>query len=49
MIRVRTVNNLDDFIGVPGDPDGYSDTVRDLWDTGKSKPEWCFLLEDDHE
>jgi hypothetical protein len=46
MFRVRTVNDVDEFVGVPGDPDGYTDTVKGLWDSGESQPDWCFLIED---
>jgi len=46
MFRVRTVNDVDEFVGVPGDPEGYSDTVKGLWDSGESRPDWCFLIED---
>jgi ribosomal protein S18 acetylase RimI-like enzyme len=46
MLRVRTVRNLDEFAGAPGDPDNYADTVGSLWESGESKPGWCFLLED---
>jgi ribosomal protein S18 acetylase RimI-like enzyme len=46
MFRVRTVNDVDEFVGVPGDPDGYTDTVKGLWDSVESQPDWCFLIED---
>jgi len=47
MLRVRSVRDLTDFVGVPGDPDDYSDQVRSLWDSGASRSEWCFILEED--
>jgi RimJ/RimL family protein N-acetyltransferase len=48
MLRVRTVNDVDEFVGVPGDPEGYTDTVNGLWTSGESQPDWCFLIEDGH-
>ncbi len=45
MFRVRTVNDVDEFVGVPGDPENYTDSVSGLWDSGESQPDWCFLLE----
>lgn len=47
MFRVRTVSDVDEFVGVPGDPEDYDALVSGLWDSGASRPEWCFLLEDD--
>lgn len=47
MFRVRTTTGIDDFVGVPGDPDDYADAVAALWKSGESKPQWCFLLEED--
>ena len=49
MLRVRSVNDVDDFVGAPGDADGYRDQVTGMWDGGESKPEWSFRLEDDLE
>ena len=46
MIRVRTINDVYEFAGVPGDPEGYADLVSEMWDSGESRPEWCFLVED---
>lgn len=46
MFRVRTVNDVNEFVGVPGDPEDYADSVSGLWDSGDSRPGWCFLLED---
>ncbi|HJQ90253.1 MAG TPA: hypothetical protein VJ950_00975 [Acidimicrobiia bacterium] len=47
MFRVRTVNDVDEFVGVLGDPEDYADSVSGLWDSGESRPGWCFLLKDD--
>ncbi len=46
MLRVRTVNDVDEFVGAPGDPDGYAATVSGLWESGESRPDWSFVLED---
>jgi len=46
MLRVRTVTDITDSLGFPGDPDNYLDIVHGDWDAGLSKPGWCFLLED---
>ena len=46
MLRVRTVNDVDEFVGAPGDPEGYAETVTSLWDSGESGPQRCFVLED---
>lgn len=46
MFRVRIVNGVEEFVGVPGDPEDYGALVSGLWDSGGSRPEWCFLLED---
>ena len=46
MFRVRTVDDVNDFVGAPGDPEDYSQTVTDLWASEESGPKWCFLLED---
>lgn len=46
MLRVRNVRNVEEFVGVPGDPEGYTASVRGLWDSGASRREWCFVLED---
>lgn len=48
MFRVRSVNDVDEFVGVPGDPEDYTDTVEGLWASGESRPDWCFLIEDGH-
>lgn len=46
MFRVRTVTDVEDFVGLPGDPEDYAEVVSGLWDSGGSRPEWCFLIED---
>ena len=45
MLRVRNVKDVTDFVG-PEDPDDYPATVAELWASGSSRPEWCFVLED---
>jgi hypothetical protein len=46
MLRVSTVEHADEFVGVPGDPEDYANSVAGLWDSGQSQPAWCFVLED---
>lgn len=45
--RVRPVRNVDDFVGLPGDSEDYADAITGLWESGESRPAWCFLLEDE--
>lgn len=45
MMRVRTVRDLDDFAGAPDDPVGYRDQLSELWQSGRSGPEMCFVIE----
>lgn len=47
MLRVRTIQDVDDFTGAPDDPSDYSETVTSLWEKGVGKPGWCFVAEDD--
>jgi hypothetical protein len=46
MLRVRTVTDAADFAGAPGDPHDYTDQIADLYASGESRPEWCFVVED---
>jgi len=46
MLRVRTVKDAADFVGAPGDPHDYTDQIAHMFDDGLSRPEWCFILED---
>ncbi|MEN8238551.1 MAG: GNAT family N-acetyltransferase [Actinomycetota bacterium] len=46
MLRVRTVKDIDDFLGAPDDPDGYADEIAQVWESGASRPDWCFVAED---
>lgn len=46
MLRVRTVHDADDFVG---ESDLDPDLIRDLWDSGDSRPEWCFVAEADNQ
>jgi GNAT superfamily N-acetyltransferase len=46
MFRVRTVSGVEEFVGFPGDPEDYAALVSGLWESGSSRPEWCFLIED---
>lgn len=43
MLRVRTVHDAADFVG---DSDHVPDPIQTLWDSGDSRPEWCFVAED---
>jgi GNAT superfamily N-acetyltransferase len=45
-MNLRTARSVEDFVGMPGDPDGYAATVVDMWESGESCPEWSFILED---
>jgi GNAT superfamily N-acetyltransferase len=47
MLRVRPVTSIDDFAARPGDAGSFKGQVASWWDAGESRPEWCFLLEDD--
>jgi RimJ/RimL family protein N-acetyltransferase len=42
MLRVRTVHDAADFVG---DSDHTPDLIQNLWDSGDSRPEWCFVAE----
>jgi RimJ/RimL family protein N-acetyltransferase len=46
VLNLRAVGDAEEFVGMPDDPDDYAETVRRLWTSGESKPEWCFLLEE---
>ena len=47
MLIVRTIHDVADFVGAPGDPHDYADQITHIFDDGSSRPEWCFVLEDD--
>ena len=47
MLRVRTVKDAADFVGAPRDPHDYTDQIDRLFAEGVSRPEWCFVIEDD--
>ena len=36
-----------DFSGAPGDPDDLREQVAAMWVAGASRPEWCFVAEDE--
>ena len=36
-----------DFSGAPGDPDDLGEQVAAMWVAGASRPEWCFVAEDE--
>lgn len=43
MLRVRTVHDAADFVG---DSDLDLGSIQTLWDSGDSRPEWCFVADD---
>jgi RimJ/RimL family protein N-acetyltransferase len=45
-MNLRTARSVEDFVGMAGDPDGYAETVADMWASGESRPDWSFILED---
>jgi len=47
MLRVHTVKDAADFVGGPRDPHDYTDQIGRLFAEGVSRPEWCFVIEDD--
>lgn len=47
MLRVRNVTEIDDFVDPTHDPDDYPATVQAMWEAGASRPDWCFVIEDD--
>jgi hypothetical protein len=46
MLRVRSIQTVEEFGRWPGDPDDYPNQVLGLWEAGESRPEWCFVLEE---
>jgi RimJ/RimL family protein N-acetyltransferase len=46
-MRVRAVRDVRDFVDAPGDPDGMDEQLAGLWAQGASRPEWCFVAEDE--
>ncbi|HSJ34463.1 MAG TPA: GNAT family N-acetyltransferase [Acidimicrobiia bacterium] len=46
MLRVRTVHDAADFVGESG---LAPDLIQDLWDSGDSRPDWCFVAEADNQ
>ena len=46
-VRIRTAGDAADFSGAPGDPDDLGEQVAALWVAGASRPEWCFVAEDE--
>jgi RimJ/RimL family protein N-acetyltransferase len=49
VLRVRTVQDAADFGGASEDPDHYTDQIMDLYASGESQPEWCFVVEEGHD
>src|SRR6478735_11815638 len=46
-VRVRTAGDPADFSGAPGDPNDFGEQVAAIWAAGSSRPEWCFVAEDE--
>ncbi len=42
-MHVHAVSSIDDFIGFPGEPESFAARVSDLWSSGSSGPELCFV------
>jgi RimJ/RimL family protein N-acetyltransferase len=45
-VRVRGVDSVEEFVGLPDDAEDYADMVTEMWESGESRPDWCFLFED---
>ena len=45
-VRIRTAGDPADFSGAAGDPDDLGEQVAAMWVAGASRPEWCFVAED---
>ena len=43
-LHVRSVHALEELVGLPGDPPDLEERLRPLWDAGRSRPDWAFLL-----
>ena len=46
MLRVRTTHDAADFVGAPDDPSTYVDQISNEFAEGSSRPDWCFVVED---
>jgi ribosomal protein S18 acetylase RimI-like enzyme len=46
-VRIRTAGDPLDFSGAAGDPDDLREQVAAMWVAGASRPEWCFVAEDE--
>src|SRR4029077_470309 len=46
-VRIRTAGDPADFSGAPGDPDDLGERVAAMWVAGPSRPECCFVAEDE--
>jgi RimJ/RimL family protein N-acetyltransferase len=44
---VRSITDTKDF-ALPGAPD-QTDALIDMWEEGESRPDWCFVLEEERE
>jgi len=46
-VRIGTTGDPADFTGAPGDPDDLGEQLAAMWVAGASRPEWCFVAEDE--
>lgn len=49
MLRVRSVPTVEEFAPAPGDPADFPSQVQTLWESGESRPDRCFVLEEEGE
>lgn len=47
MLRVHSINEVNEFVDPQVDPENYQETLRGLWETGAGRPEWSFAAEED--
>ena len=45
MFRVRAVSDVNSFVGMPGVTRDVERMVARAWESGESRPEWCFVVE----
>ncbi len=46
-MHVRAVSSLEELLGFSEEPEGFATSVSDLWSSGRSGPELCFLVEEE--
>lgn len=45
VVRSIEQNEIDDFVQLYDDP-GFENWIRQLFKSGETKPEWCFVVEE---